>query len=356
MVENTSSVKVNKKSKLDGKPKIDSFHNKDGLLLKTYAWLVKNPVGVLILVHGLNSHVRLEYLRHNVEVVNNNKAILKDDENFYIYENSWIEHFNKNNYSVYGLDLQGHGQSDGWKNLRTSINKFDDLVYDVIQYINRIHDLLCLSYKKDNNISLHDNITNTKIPPFYLLGLSMGGNIVLRILEILGKSKDNNKKVNIRGCISLAGMISIDHLTSKASFKYFYIPISKMLSAVFPSSRITPSLHFGRFPFINDIFSFDKNRHKKPITCRLGYELLNAITNLNNDIEYIPKDIPILFIHSKNDSACYYEGVVNFYNKLNNDNKEIHTLEEMDHILTVEPGNEEVLKKIIDWLSRIPKE
>ncbi|SBS79877.1 lysophospholipase, putative [Plasmodium ovale] len=340
-------------NKLDGKPKIDSFNNRDGLSLKTYAWVVKNPVGIIILVHGLNSHVRLEYLRHNVIIQSNDKAILKDAENYYIYKDSWIEHFNKKGFSVYGLDLQGHGQSDGWKNLRTNVKKFDDIVYDVIQYISRIHDMLCLLKTKNTNSSIHDNITNTKIPPFYIMGLSMGGNIVLRVLEILGKSKENNNKLNIRGCISLAGMISIDELATKTSYKYFYIPFSKLFATLFPSLRLTPSLYFKKHPYVNDIFSYDKYRSHKPITCKLGYELLNAIENLNSDMNHLPKNIPLLFVHSRHDSACFFGGAQTFYNKIDSQNKELHILDDMDHVLTMEPGNEKVLSKVSEWITSL---
>lgn len=345
-----------KKPQLDGNPKIDSFHNKDGLVLKTYAWTVDNPKGVVILVHGLNTSIRLEYLRHNVEISDNyKKATLKDGDDFYVYKNSWIESLNQNNYSVYGMDLQGHGCSEGYKNSRCHVNKFDDLAYDVIQYINRIHDLLCLSDRKTQDLSIHDNITNTKLPPFFLMGLSMGGNIVLRILEILGKSKDSGKKVQIKGCCVLAGMISIEHLQNKSSYKYFYIPLSKFMSTVFPSLRMTPSIRFEKFPFVNDIFSYDKNRSKKPITSRLGHELLTAIENLHNDVEHIPQDVHLFFAHSKLDSLCYYNGMINFTNTIKNPSKEIMTIEDMDHVLTVEPGNEQVLQNVLQWMNKILK-
>ncbi|KJP89355.1 hypothetical protein AK88_01021 [Plasmodium fragile] len=378
--------------RLDGKPKVDSFHNRDGLTLKTYSWQVKNPKGVIFLVHGLNTHVRLEYLRHNVEIVSTQKAILKDADNYYIYKDSWIEHLNKSGYSVYGMDHQGHGQSDGWRNIKTNVKKFDDMVYDLIQYMNRVHDVICLSGRKDgtsgqtsrsgssgsptsatspsshmssgspssltqrNNASswsIHNNLRNTKTPPFYIMGLSMGGNIVLRTLEILGKSKNHNAKLNVRGCICLAGMISIDELASRASYKYFFIPCSKFFATLFPTLRLTPSLYFKKYPYVNQIFNYDKIRNKKPITCKLGYELLNAIENLNNDIDHIPEDIPILFVHSRHDSACFFGGAETFFKKINTNLKELHVPDDMDHVLTMEPGNEQVLQKVLAWLSAL---
>ncbi|KMZ96990.1 PST-A protein [Plasmodium vivax North Korean] len=144
--------------RLDGKPTLGSFFNKDGLLMRTFGWLVRNAVGVIVLVHGLNSHARLTFLRHNVEIVDNSKAILKDENNYYVYKNSWIEHFNNNGYSVYALDLQGHGLSDGWKNLSLNINNFDDLVLDVIQFLNIINDELCLKDKENDSKATWYNV------------------------------------------------------------------------------------------------------------------------------------------------------------------------------------------------------
>ncbi|CAD2098460.1 lysophospholipase, putative [Plasmodium vinckei lentum] len=355
-----SSPGGNKKNeKLDGRPKVDTFNNKNGLAIKTYAWEVKNPVAILFLVHGLSGNARFEYLRHNITLVGYEKAILNDADNFYIYKGSWIEEFNKKGMSVYGLDLQGHGLSEGWENLVKHVREFDDMVYDVLQFINRVHDTLCLEkYKSnlnngENANSLHNNIINTKLPPFYIMGQSMGGNIILRLLETIGKSKDitaNNNKINIRGAISLAGMISIEEILKKPSYKYFFIPFAKVLSTAFPSLRVIPPLEFKKFPYINNIFEFDKYVSLRPVTCRLAYELLRAIQNLNNDISYLPKDVPLLFVHSREDSACFFNGVQTFFNNVESNNKELFALDDMDHVLTMEPGNERILKKVTEWI------
>ncbi|SBT75164.1 lysophospholipase, putative [Plasmodium ovale] len=443
---------------LDGNPRIGSFINKDGLMLKTYEWLVKYPVGVMILVHALNSHVRFEYLKHNAEIDGIERAILKDPDNYYIYKGSWIESLNKQGYSVYGLDLRGHGESECVDNVKTHVHQFDDLVEDVLQYMNIVHDSICNETGKctnkekqenqrrkrrcslqeknrknavetaentsknivqgrkgeclnvsssestfqgsndsisehnsarggaassnpsregSNNLrgnlstseqSLEDSQSlsseakiNTleegdkkkKTPPFYLMGLSMGGNIVLRVLQLLGKDTEGkNSRLNIGGSISLAGMISIDGLKEKPSYKYFYIPVSKLAAYLLPTVRLSPSLNFEMFPFVNDLFRFDKICHPKPITNKFGNEILNAVDNLHNDIEYIPKDIPVLIIHSTLDSACCYNGVSRFFNRLHSENKEMFTVEDMDHMLPMEPGNERLLCKVIDWLSQ----
>ncbi|GAB67073.1 PST-A protein, partial [Plasmodium cynomolgi strain B] len=339
MVQNElcDSEAVLKCNSIDGKPQLDSFLNKDGLMIRTYGWLVKNAIGIIILVHGLNSHVRFSFLRHNVDIVGNEKAILKDENNYYVYKDSWIEHFNKNGYSVYGIDLQGHGKSDGWENLRVNVKRFDDIAYDVIEYIQKIQEKL---WKNENSCdTLPDDNKNVskKDIPTYLIGQSMGGNVVLRTLQLIGKSKDEaKKKLNIKGCISLSGMISIERIiASPRSYKL----INNML--------------YIKYQYMHDLYKYDKIRYKKGITYRFAYQLLKAMDNLQKDMKHIPKDIPILFIHSKDDTLCYYRGVVSFYSRLSNDIKELHILEDMEHMLTVEPGNENVLNKIMQWLSKL---
>ncbi|SBS95485.1 lysophospholipase, putative [Plasmodium ovale] len=481
-------------NRLDGKPILDSFFNRDGLLLRTYGWLVRNAIGIILLIHGLGSHARLTFLRHNVEIVSNDKAIMKDGNNYYLYKDSWIEHFNKNGYSVYALDLQGHGLSDGWDNLKANVKAFDDFAFDIIQYINKIQDTLNVSddtatdststgthnnslsagtrsnsafadtnsnsacggtysnfahgdthsnfghdsthsnftrtgthnhsshdsrhshfanegmhshFAHDGTIShssydstysnfasggthrhsesgdtyshsahggtinhsSHDDtishssrdvkITEKKMLPTYILGISMGGNIALRTLQILGKSRDDiNKKLNIRGCVSVSGMISVELLTSPSSYTYklFFLPLSNFISDFFPNARLIAILPFQRYPFIKDILKFDKIRFKEGITYRFGRELLKAMDNLDNDIDVTPKDIPVLFIHSKDDPFCYCRGAVSFYNRLNVNNKELHILQNMEHVLTVEPGNMDVLKRIMNWLTSLSEE
>ncbi|GAW84719.1 lysophospholipase, partial [Plasmodium gonderi] len=374
MVENELSnlhmQLVPRRERLDGRPSVSSFFNKDGLLLKTYGWLVKNAIGLIVLVHGLNSHARFSFLRHNVHVLNNDRAILMDGNNYYIYKDSWIEHFNKNGYSVYGIDLQGHGESEGWQNLSLNVKEFDDLVYDVLAYINRIQDenMLYLNDNKGNNNSNNNrsdgvpsrnyNITNRKSPlPVYMIGQSMGGNIVLRVLELIGKFNGLNKKLNIKGCVSLSGMIAIEALGLPSSDLYnaFFMPLSKLLSDIVPKLRFLLELPYKKYNYIRDIGRYDRMRYRRGITCRFTYELLRAMVNLEADMNHMPKDIPILFIHSLKDKLCYYGGVVSFYNRLNINNKELHVLNYMEHMLTMEPGNERVLNKIMNWLYNISR-
>ncbi|SOS77593.1 lysophospholipase, putative [Plasmodium sp. gorilla clade G1] len=401
MVSNELNCEPYKRNntKLDGTTSINSFYNRDGLLLRTYSWIVKGAIGIFVLVHGLNSHIRFQFLRHNADIVSNDKVIIKDLDDYYIYKDSWIEKLNEKGYSVYGLDLQGHGESEGWENLRTNVKDFDDLVYDFIQYINIINDSV-QSENEDNNSSLNmiencagdidvyehntkeshlfENVkdvngvsecdtiqvhscensvtkNNKHCPvPIYIMGLSMGGNIVLRALELLEKEIHPKKYMNIKGCISLSGMIMLEKLSSVNSIKFKGVyDIMKFVGNHFPKNRLFKRFKFSKHPYINDLIYYDKLRYQKWITGQFAFQIFKAIENLREDINFIPKNIPLLFVHSKDDSVCSFEGAMEFYNDLDMNNKEFYPLDIMEHMLPMEPGNEQVLGKILDWISNL---
>ncbi|KEG01400.1 hypothetical protein YYE_03496 [Plasmodium vinckei vinckei] len=401
----------NGKSNLDGNPKIDWICNKNGLLLKTYRWLAKNAVGIIVLIHGFRVHTRLNFMRINLKMPNNNEGVIVDTNNYYIYKDSWIEKFNQNGYSVYGLDLQGHGESQALNNVRGNFTSFDDLVEDVIQYMNQIR----YEISKDNqmNDESYDIVTTKKKKlPMYVIGYSMGGNIALRVLQVLNKEKEdmikawnsNNYKnsstmlsnstnineidndsdnsyastsattnaivnandkheglynyldnFNIKGCVILSGMIRIKSKLDPGniSLKYFYLPIIDFLSFVLPHRRLSSLASHKGLKYVSIVNKHDKFRNNNGIKFRCISELLKATITLDYNINYMPKDIPLLFIHSKDDKVCSYKWTVFFYNKVNANKKELHTVDGMRHATTMNPGNQGILKKIIDWVSNL---
>ncbi|CAD2102061.1 lysophospholipase, putative [Plasmodium vinckei petteri] len=190
---NSDELKNTTVNKLDGNPKIGWFCNKNGLLLKTYGWVVKNAVGIIYLIHGLSTHARLTFMRINIKLPTSDGDVIVDNDNYYIYKDSWIEKFNQNGYSVYALDLQGHGESQAWNNIRGSANRFDDLVDDVIDYMNHIQDEIANENQTDDES--YDVVpAKKKRLPMYIIGHSMGGGIAIRILQLLRKEKE--KRIN----------------------------------------------------------------------------------------------------------------------------------------------------------------
>ncbi|SCM24184.1 lysophospholipase, putative [Plasmodium chabaudi chabaudi] len=432
---NNDELRSTTVNKLDGDPKIGWLCNKNGLLLKTYGWVAKKAVGIIFLIHGIKSHTRLTFMRINLQMPNNDEGLVVDTNNYYIYKDSWIEKFNQNGYSVYGIDLQGHGESQAWKNVRGDFSSFDDIVNDVIQYMNQIQDEISNENQMDDES--HDIVTTKKKRlPMYIIGHSMGGGIALRILQLLGKEQkdktkagkssnyknrkavldkstninqidndmiedmisDNSVKhisnkrcitnskndgpgtssasisatinastsddheirynylddLNIKGCVSLSGMVRLktSRNAGNKSFKYFYLPAFSFLSCVMPHKR-TSSSRYKKSEYYANICKYDKFRNSDEIKYRNISECIKATVTLNGNIKYMPNDIPLLFVHSKDDTSCSYEAAHSFYNKANVHNKKFHPLDDMNHAITIETGNEEVLKTVIDWISDV---
>ncbi|CAD2108011.1 hypothetical protein YYG_01153 [Plasmodium vinckei petteri] len=403
--------------KLDGNPKMGWLCSKNGLLLKTYKWLAKNATGAILLIHGFQSHTRLTFMKINIKMPKNNEGLVVDTNNYYIYKDSWIEKFNQNGYSVYALDLQGHGESQGWKNIRGEFSCYDDLVDDVMQYMNHIQDEI--SNDNKTNDKFHNTVpTKKKKLPMYVVGYSLGGNIALRILQLLNKEKEdmikawnsnnykkcnamlsnstnineidndmNNSngygsdnsyastsatanliasykdegcynyldKLNIKGCVSLSGMVRVKSILDPGnkSFKYFYLPLVKFLRCIAPCVRVSGDLLYKYSEYDAIACKHDKFKNKNGVNFKYMIEMIKATTALDCNINYMPTDIPLLFVHSKDDSICSYKWAVSFYNKVNVTDKNFHVVEDMNHDTTTKPGNEEILKKIIDWISGV---
>ncbi|EAA16208.1 hypothetical protein [Plasmodium yoelii yoelii] len=574
---------------LDGNPKISWFCNKNGLLLKTYGWLVKNAIGIILLIHGLKSHTRLTFMRINIQMTNNDEGLIVDNNNYYIYKDSWIEKFNQNGYSVYALDLQGHGESEAWKNIRGSANSFDDLVDDVIQYMNHIQDEISNESQMDDESN--DIVTTKKKRlPMYIIGHSMGGSIALRILQLLRKEKEDNinageennykkcnimldnstnvneidndmvedmindmcymnafndnsvkhisdkrcitdskndepgissantsdsatvhpklgrsrskkvsssnnskgstsrskkvstnsnsndtiidssndstndgsnditnddsndstnddsndstndgsndstndgsndtiidssndsindgsndsindgsndnindssndstennsndstqndsndstqnnsndstsnnsndntknngkvkryyhlDKLNIRGCVSLSGMLGLRMIGQPGSFifNHIYLPITKILSYLAPYAKTVAEFPYKTSKFIENVFKYDKYRSNDGITFKYLHELAKTMRKLFDNVKDSPKDVPVLLVHSKDDGICYYKGSESYYNKVDAKGSELYIVDGLNHSTTLESGNEDVLKKVID--------
>ncbi|VEV56183.1 lysophospholipase, putative [Plasmodium vinckei vinckei] len=423
----------NKTCNLDGDPKVGWLRNKNGLLLKTYGWLVNNAIGNILLIHGYKAHTRLIFMKTNLKTPINNENLVINSNNCYIYKDSWIEKFNQCGYSVYGIDLQGHGESQALNNLRGDINCFDDIVDDVIQYMYQIQDNTSNDNQKGDKY--HNTVKNKKKKlPMYIIGHSMGGNIALRILQLLGEEKEyrikaqssNNYKnynimlnnstninenangvvkdmindkynmsngnlftnsngygsynsyaststktnsiasdkdegcynyldnLNIKCCISLSGMIRLKTTwnAGNISFKYLYLPIINFLSLAAPEKRISSS-GYKKSDHVTNIYKHDILRIDSGAKFKCLYELVKATTTLNCNINYMPKDIPLLFVHSIDDNVCCYNGSLLFYDKVNVNKKELHIVNGMNHAITLEPGNEYILKLVIDWICNL---
>ncbi|MCF6360694.1 MAG: lysophospholipase [Cyclobacteriaceae bacterium] len=111
-----------------------SFQSKDNLKLHGFKWQVDQPIAIICLVHGMGEHIkRYDHLAHA---------------------------FSLKGISVWGLDLRGHGSSEGKRGHTPSVDyMFDDI------------ELLLILIRKQ-----HPDV------PIIIYGHSMGGNLALNFL------------------------------------------------------------------------------------------------------------------------------------------------------------------------------
>ncbi|KEP67575.1 UNVERIFIED_CONTAM: hypothetical protein HHA_226390 [Hammondia hammondi] len=160
------------------------------------------------------------------------------------YQGSWVEALNKAGFLVAAMDFQGHGLSEGWQEKRGSVNRLDDFAVDVIQFITIIRrrcQFLRRLYKhcvhqdeeytntfvgvksgEDRRIEFerqtkseqsrlgkrecqveptrretqesrtlvgHGGVEEEEHPPIFLVGVSLGGWVAARTIQLLGDSR-----------------------------------------------------------------------------------------------------------------------------------------------------------------------
>ncbi|KAL7479605.1 hypothetical protein ACHAW6_005356, partial [Cyclotella cf. meneghiniana] len=117
----------------------------------------------------------------------------------------------KNGFTVYALDLPGHGLSPGTRGYLTGVN---DLIEDGVAVAR---------HAKTDAISSN----NRKSLPLFLLGSSMGGSIALKVAQRLGSDF-------VRGVVMLAPMLSL----KVSNFERLAL---SFLSLILPSMPLIPS-------------------------------------------------------------------------------------------------------------------
>ncbi|EAN33905.1 putative lysophospholipase family protein [Theileria parva strain Muguga] len=366
-----------------GKAVMSYFVNRQGLRIRTYACEVDKPKGKIFLVHGIKSHFLGDFVGYNVDwylkhlgesktshalelekfernlvfnrsLHSSSKVNLpvepngtqkkeKGDEETsrvhmfncdnlngrdlfeltprYKYEGSFVEYLNNLGYSTYSLDHQSHGLSESATEKRCYFNNFDDICYDLIQFITLV--------KKGNffdtnqtfneedilNNGPNPNITTSTLytnkdqnDMYYLFGLSMGGNVVLRTMQLYNlkyKNATNNPKVNlVDALVCFAGMIDIDF--QYASIKFLF-PLLRLVN------KFAPKLGVGKLPdFVETLTMFmrshDPHYYCKKLCLKMAFMIYDATKTLDKSFDQYPRDLPTMFLHCSDDKTCDVKG------------------------------------------------
>jgi alpha-beta hydrolase superfamily lysophospholipase len=247
----------------------------------------ENPDGVILLVHGLGEHIN----RYN----------------------HWAKRFNNAGWAVAGIDLRGHGQSEG---KRGSGNYYS--------YLKDINSLFKIVSKKFGDI------------PKVLYGHSMGGNLAL--------GYEISRKPEISKLIVTSPWLKLSNPPSTP-----LIGLSKFLG------KIYPSLSFSNGVDVQSI-SRDKEVCHNYKTDPLVHNRIsvNTFLQIQEWAMYILKNkhkiaVPLLLLHGREDKITSWKGSFMF-SRGTSDNTLFKIWENCYHELHNEICNEEVFNFISGWL------
>ncbi|KAL8274944.1 hypothetical protein Esti_001144 [Eimeria stiedai] len=375
----------------DGSPEVCSITNAQGLRLATYCWRVKEPRAGVMLVHGVQSHARFEFLRHlqpgeeelplpavsqvagsqgaggessnltpntsqpSIDTTNVSAACKKYTR-WCIYEKSWVQQLNEAGCSVYAVDMQSFGHSQGWKNRRCSVERLDHLASDVICFAEHVATDLQKQVGSQSDLAA--------VPPLYLVGISMGGFSVVRSLELMGKANhwllraasgsgagtaaETDRRPRLVGCVALAPMLSVE----KASSGAFNKAAAKMGTAF---SRLTPHMGIVKLPAAR-LRWIDEQKNEDPLVtspmklpCRMAVEVLEAMPRVHQEAKFIPADLRFIIIHAEQDTLVEPVGSKRFHaeSAQHISDRELKLLQgDRGHYLVIEPENADVIAAI----------
>ncbi len=279
--------KSNQKAKIM-QPETSSFYNKAGLKIFTRAWLPeKDTRGVVVIVHGLNSH-----------------------GGYY----QWAAaQFTDSNYAVYALDLEGRGQSEGER-------FYVESIYDFVNEVDQLVEIAKAS---------HPDL------PVFLLGHSAGG--VVACLYTL----EHQEKLKGLICESFAYQVPAPD---------FALAILKGLSHIAPHLHTIKLKNedFSRDTQIVEAMNSDPLIAGESQPTKTMEQLVIADERLKKEFSQIT--LPVLILHGTADKATKYSGSEFFYNNTGASDKTLKLYEGHYHDLLNDLDKEKVIADIKEWI------
>ncbi len=204
-------------------------------------WQAENPIATTILVHGFGEHIsRYEHV---------------------------AQQFVKENISVIGVDLIGHGHSTGKRGHINSIKDYFGCIDSMVNHIKQVDQKLLL----------------------VLYGHSMGGNLVLNYLI-------SNEESAF--CCVLATSACLKLAIQPSAFQLF---LAKTMNKIYPSLQQTADLDFKDISSVVEVqndYANDPLNHDK-ISVRLFNEIYsNGLLAIENAANI---KIPVLLAHGDTD-------------------------------------------------------
>ncbi|SPJ10436.1 alpha/beta hydrolase, putative, partial [Plasmodium sp. DRC-Itaito] len=214
------------------------------------------------------------------------------------YENSWIQKFNDNQFSFFGIDNQSHGLSDGFRDERCFVDDFENFVLDAVQGL----EIFIKELKEKNDVK-----------PIIIMGTSMGGCIALKMFEYIHKL-NKEWKAQIKGLVLVSPMISVERQKSKFTNRIL-ISIGNILKLFYPLLKLNVKEGGSKYPWIKYDSEIDPFQYSEGLKVGMASECVRGADNCMKPdiIKYIDKsDVDIIILQSKYDVTVDPTGTVNF--------------------------------------------
>jgi len=277
------------------------IRNEQGLWLYTRAWEVPSPRAVIFISHGYGEHCgRYDHV-----------ALL----------------FNQAGYSVYAVDHQGHGMSDGD---RAFIPCFQDIVKDFLYFVN---DRLA----RGPVLPIGDS-KFTELPRF-LVGHSMGALVAIHTAQLAASL--------FTGGVILSGApLQRDPVTAPD----WLLSIVKILSRFLPKIQLT-GLDSS---FLSREVQVVKRYQLDPLVYLGRWQALSAFQvfqAMQEAIDFAPKvSWPFLILHGKSDKICLVQGAEMFLRVAQSADKTIKLYDGAYHEIFQETSRREVWNDMLNWI------
>ena len=279
------------------------FTSRDGqrLFTQVYGPADGNFTAVIFACHGFGDTCQFTQRRHHLE-------------------------YARRGFKVVALDLPGHGWSDG---LWAAVPSFDQLVATVYEFF-----------------QFHRESADNNHLPHFLMGESMGGAVVLQILN-------NHGQEQWRGAFLLAPMCKISDNMKPPEW---VVSVLRGLARWFPALPAIP----GKDILDEAIKNPEVRRISRsqplgygPRKARLstGLELLRVTERIEETMEQLT--VPLLIIHGDSDKVTDPESSQSLYKRASSADKRLHLEPGMWHAFHGEPADVQgkLWDMVSEWMS-----
>jgi acylglycerol lipase len=267
-----------------------SFKGIRGVNIYYQCWLPEGePKAALLIAHGLAEHSG-----RYMNVVN---------------------HFVPLGYAVYGVDLIGHGKSDG---TRVYVERFEDYTDTLKTYF----DMVCDRQPEK---------------PIFLVGHSMGG--------LIGPIYLIEHQAELSGAVISAPLVKVpDNVSLPVVF------VGKVLSTLVPKFGLMRVEADGvsQDSEVVQAYIHDPLVYRGKTTARLSTELLEAMQRVTAEAAKIT--LPILILQGSADKLVAPDGARMLYASVSSTDKTLHIYDGFYHEVFNEPGRDRVLGDMETWL------